>query len=816
MESILWLKDIKDEDLDKVGRKGLNSAKMSKSGIPVPDGFVITNAVFSKLTKTSGLEESIIKVLKEKTPDGAYNRIKELLIKTGIPWEVEVDLIHAYRKLSKEGEKRHPLALRLSFLTPQKIDEEPGFENKDFLNIQNEEDFLKKVKESFAFAFKIYDFEDEKDGKRILNAILKCSVFVQRMATSAVSGFLFTKNPVNLEDETTVEAVFGISDVLTGGLVVPERYTITENELSREKIAKQEWLIGRDNEGKELRIDIAPRHQEREKLLEGEIFELYRIVERIKKLNLFDSVGLVIKWSYAKKEFQILKVLPLIFQKMEEESEYLKIADTYKAIEEKLGFKPGEAIISGRVSYRGKECGTALVLGERAFSFRKLGEKMILVAKTTPKGIKDMFVDIDGIIMEKGGFSSMGAHLARIKGIPAIVDVPIASKLIKDGDNIFLDANEGVVYSLVSKEEKETEISEAVEVEYIVEPIVEKEFDAQVSEENEVVVEKGEDVLEMRRVEEYLPVEPHPTTATTIMLSLLVPNTASQYASQPVQGVGLLKEEYIISNIIGIHPLSFIEQNKERQFVEMLRDAIVDVTQPFYPRPVILRLCNFTSKEYRELTDGEHFEKDEENPALGLRGTSRYISPKFKEMFKLELEAVKKVRELGFENLWLMLPMVRRGEDAKEALRIMEEVGLRRGGDFKIWIEFATPGMLFEPETIGEFSDGVSINIDEFTKFLHGADPANEVLKGMDYFDVEKDVVKRSIKGFIEALHKYGTEVSISGEQVLIYPDFIEFLIELGIDSVSVSPESVKSASQLVARIEKKILMRNIRSLMGK
>ncbi|MEM3635924.1 MAG: putative PEP-binding protein, partial [Thermoproteota archaeon] len=277
----------------------------------------------------------------------------------------------------------------------------------------------------------------------------------------------------------------------------------------------------------------------------------------------------------------------------------------------------------------------------------------------------------------------------------------------------------------------------------------------------------------------------------------------------PVDGVGLMREEFIWAAEIGEHPNYLIEIGQAQKVVDKLAEGIRKVCAAFYPRPVVLRFVDFKSSEYRDLKGGDKYEPVEPSALLGWRGASRYYDPKYVEAFKLEIKAVKKVREeFGLKNLWVMIPFVRTIEELKKVVQIMEAEGLKRGPDFKLWLMAEIPSNVFLADKFSDYCDGFSIGSNDLTMLILGADRDNQTIAHI--FDERDLAVKRAVRYLIKVAHSKGKTVSICGQAPSVYPDFTEFLVRSGIDSVSVNPDAAVYTRKLVASIEQRITVEKL------
>jgi pyruvate,water dikinase len=291
-------------------------------------------------------------------------------------------------------------------------------------------------------------------------------------------------------------------------------------------------------------------------------------------------------------------------------------------------------------------------------------------------------------------------------------------------------------------------------------------------------------------------------------MNLSVPEKIDDYIDLPFDGIGLMRIEFLLASSIGEHPLYLLEKGEGEKFVEKLAEGIARVARPVQPRPVVVRLSDFKTNEYRDLKGGEKFEIEEANPMLGWRGASRYISHWYAEAFKLECKAILKCRkDWGLKNVWVMLPVIRTLWEAKKCLTLMKEEGLTRSRDFKIWFMAETPSIAIMADEFSKLCDGFSIGSNDLTQGVLMIDRDSERLGQMGYFDERDPAITRIIAHLIKVAHENGTTVSICGEGPSNLPDFCEFLVRSGIDSISVNNDTVIKTRQNIASIEHKIVL---------
>jgi pyruvate,water dikinase len=403
---------------------------------------------------------------------------------------------------------------------------------------------------------------------------------------------------------------------------------------------------------------------------------------------------------------------------------------------------------------------------------------ILVTAMTNPDYVP--FMKLAGaIVTDKGGVTCHAAIVSRELGIPCVVGTENGTKLMITGEEYTVDSRSGIVYEGV--------LSTLTE---------------QLSSAAGAVAGSAVNGGVFQSV---------PVTATKIYMNLGVPEKVEEYKNLPFEGIGLMRTEFILASYIGEHPMLFVETNQGQRFVDKLADGIATVARAVQPRPVVVRFSDFKTNEYRELKGGEKYEIVEANPMLGWRGCSRYISQWYEKAFRLECQAIQKCRrEWGLKNVWVMLPVVRTLWEAEKVLKIMQEEGLERSRDFKIWFMAETPSIAILADEFSKLCDGFSIGSNDMTQGILMIDRDSERLGQMGYFDERDPAVKRILAHLINVAHEHGRTVSICGEGPSNLPDFAEFLVKAGIDSISVNNDAVVSTKKLVASIERKIMLEEL------
>ena len=428
-----------------------------------------------------------------------------------------------------------------------------------------------------------------------------------------------------------------------------------------------------------------------------------------------------------------------------------------------------KVIIKGLPASPGKGAGRAhVILNPKDIDEFKDGE--VLVTEMTAPDWVPAMKKAKAIVTDSGGMTCHASIVSRELGIPCIVGTKsrgqAATTTIQDGTDITVDASNGVVYEGIVAEKK-----------------------AEAPAQGTVVA-----------------AETFPVTGTKIYMNLGDPSLAEKYSSLPCDGIGLMREEFIWTTYIHEHPLYLIKTGHPEKVVEQLAEGFRKVCAAMAPRPVTLRFSDFKSSEYRDLKGGDEFEPHEPSALLGWRGASRYYDPKYTAAFRLEIAAVRKVREeFGLKNLNVMIPFCRTVEECAKVVGIMEEEGLRRGPDFKVWLMAEIPANIILADQFNKFVDGYSIGSNDLTMLVLGCDRDNDTISHL--FDERNQAVKRAVKHLIDVAHKDNKTVSICGQAPSVYPEFAEFLVRSGIDSMSVNPDTVKFTKKMVAQVEQRIIL---------
>jgi pyruvate,water dikinase len=778
---VTWFESIHVTDIPFVGGKNASLGEMINAGMPVPPGFAITAFSYEKFLNETRLAEKIYKIINEiitdkndpKQYDAASKKIREIIEKTPVPKEIESAIINAYKALNSRLKLKETfVAVRSSATAEDLPDASFAGQQETYLNVRGVDDLMDKVRKCWSSLFtpRAIFYRNEKG---FAHEKVFISVGVQKMVNSRAAGVMFTLNPMTGNtDEIMIEANFGLGETVVSGAVNPDNFrvdkktgTIKELRLARKTI---EYI--RDlKTGQTVHLDIGEDRQKVQCISDQEVEKLAQLAKLIEKHY---GKAMDIEWAIDKdlsfpENMFIVQARPeTVWSSKPVDATNFEAKKPEDALKVVL-----KGISAGR---RGYGAGTAKIVftPEEANSQMKKGD--VLVTGMTDPDFVPFMKMASAIVTDKGGVTSHAAIVSRELNIPCIVGTETATQLLKAGQEYTVDSQNGVVYEGIIQQAKEP-----------------------------AVAQNGAATVVMQASA--------PVTATKIYMNLGTPEMIEQYKNLPFEGIGLMRTEFVLASAIGTHPMVFVDSGKGQEFVDKFADAVATVARAIQPKPVVVRLSDFKTNEYRNLKGGDKYEIVEENPMLGWRGCSRYISKWYEKAFRLECQAIKKCRtEWSLKNVYVMLPMVRTLWEAKAVLQIMKEEGLERNKDFKIWFMAETPSIAIMADEFSKLVDGYSIGSNDMTQGVLMIDRDSERLGQMGYFDERDPAVKRIIAHLIKVAHENGCTVSICGEGPSNYPEFAEFLVRAGIDSISVNNDAVINTRRNVAAVEQKIILERL------
>ena len=742
---VAWFDELGKEDVALAGGKGANLAEMTRAGISVPPGFIVTSDAYFYFLNRAKLEQEIRKLTEHLNVEDSQNlkdvsdKIKEKILASPMQEEIASEIKEAYRKLGGAL-----VAVRSSATAEDLPEASFAGQQRTFLNVEGEDELLKAVQACWASLFEPRAiFYRQQQGFAHLS--VRLAVPIQQMVQSQTSGVMFTVEPLTNDTRCIlIEAVYGLGEAIVSGEVTPDRYMVDKTSLSviDKQVAKQEWQIIRNPqphgmEGTNIKVSVPDSKQSGQKLGDGDITALASLGKSLEALYQFPQD---IEWAKQGEKLFIVQTRPIT---------------TLGIKEERLAEIKAEPLLVGEAASLGIASGSVKIISDPS-EIDKVKTGDILVAEMTSPDFVPAMKRANAIITERGGRTSHAAIVSRELGIPCVVGTGNATQILKDGQVITVDGSHGRIYQDNVEGEKVSLPSSV-----------------------------------MRRKFQ---------TRTKVYVNLAHPDLATRVAARDVDGIGLLRAEFIMAQI-GEHPRFMLRERRGNEFVDRLARGITAFTRAFYPRPVVYRTSDFKTNEYRNLKGGEKFEQVEENPMIGYRGCSRYIREP--DAFKLEIDAIKKVRE-RYNNLWVMIPFVRLPSEMTQVKQRLEAEGLSNSPDFKLWMMVEVPSNVI---LIEEFLDtginGVSIGSNDLTQLTLGLDRDSPVLA--DMFDERNEAVMQAMDTVITACQRRGVTSSICGQAPSFYPEVTEKLVQWGITSVSVSPDMIDKTREIIAAVETKL-----------
>lgn len=749
--SIVWFSEVGREDIGLVGGKGANLGELTRANIPVPAGFVVTADTYFRFIQQNALEPVIRKELfgldvhDSRLLNERAENIRRRIMQAPMPAHIADEIRAAYRELG-EG----PVAVRSSATAEDLPEASFAGQQSTFLNVVGADNVVRAVQACWASLFEaraiFYREEAGYDHTKV-----GLAVPVQRMVQSEISGVMFTVEPVTSDrSRITIEAVYGLGEGIVSGEISPDLYLVDKESLQiiSKSVTPQDRMIARrpDADGShEAANDWLPVPEglrERQKLTDGEIRELARIGRAVEEHY---GSPQDIEWAYEQGQFYLVQARPVTTLKLEME-------------EDEGEAETAPVLLTGQPASPGVGVGAVRIVHDpREIDIVKQGD--VLVAEMTTPDFVPAMKRAAAIVTERGGRTCHAAIVSRELGIPCVVGVAGATSL-EVGREVTVDGSAGRIYD--GRAEARLAWYERQKERYARSAMLK--------------------------------------TTTRLYVNLAEPELAEVVAKRNVDGVGLLRAEFIVAQI-GKHPRQFIDEGHPEEYTRRLEEGIKEFCRAFNPRPVVYRLTDFKTNEYANLEGGARYEPTEENPMIGYRGASRYIREP--DIFRLELEAIKAVRR-AFKNLYVMVPFCRTPDELRGVKQLMSEQGLVRSDDFKLWMMVEVPSnVIILDRFIDVGIDGISIGSNDLTQLVLGIDRDSEALA--DTFDERNEAVMAAIQTAVTVARRRGITASICGQAPSVYPEVTEKLVEWGITSVSVSPDMIDQTREIIANAEAKL-----------
>ncbi len=787
-EYVRWLESVSAKDVGEVGGKnaslGEMIANLGGEGVRVPDGFATTAAAYRAFLDEGGLGGRVRELLAawesdERSLEETGAAIRELFTGAELPDAVAREIRDAYAELGRRYDTEDvDVAVRSSATAEDLPDASFAGQQDTYLNITGADALIAACRDCYASLFtdRAISYRAEQGFDHVDVAL---SVGVQKMVRSdeAGAGVLFTIDTDTGFPRTMVlNAAWGLGENVVGGEVTPDQYTVFKPFLDDESLtpvigkvlgAKEQRLrYAEGGEAPTENVETTPEERGAFVLDDGEILQLARwgaVIER--------HYGRPMDVEWAKDgrsgDLFVVQARPETVQSRADAGTLSSYRLTGSGDVLATGLAVGEAVATGTVQ-----------VVRSAEEIDRFTDGSVLVTEMTDPDWVPVMRRAAAIVTERGGRTSHAAIVSRELGVPAVVGTGDATSVLSDGDEVTVscvEGDEGHVYAgILDYEREEIDLDDVPEV------------------------------------------------TTRVMMNIANPAAALRWWRLPARGIGLARMEYLINNVIQAHPLALLHydeledgearaeidrltagyDDRTEYFVDRLAQGLATIAASQWPEPVVVRLSDFKTNEYAGLVGGAQFEPDEENPMLGWRGASRYYSDEYRDGFALECRALLRVRrEMGFTNVIVMVPFCRTPDEADKVLAEMERHDLRRGqDDLKVYVMAEIPANILQAEEFAERFDGFSIGSNDLTQLVLGIGRDDPRLT--DQFDERNPSVLRLVAELIETAHAAGKPVGICGQGPSDHPDFAEFLVEHGIDSMSLNPDSVLTVVERVAAAE--------------
>jgi pyruvate,water dikinase len=781
-EYIKWFEDLSVQDIPKVGGKNASLGEMIKElgqeGVQIPGGFATTAQAYWDFVQANNMHERLEQALtqfrnKEQSLERTGRTIRKLFLESEFPEQIRDAVGQAYRELSKRygsAEKdvtnEVDVAVRSSATAEDLPEASFAGQQETFLNVSGEQELLEACRKCYASLFtnRAISYREENEFNHLDVAL---SVGVQKMVRSdkAGSGVMFSLDTESgFPDVAMIDGVWGLGENIVQGVVNPDEYRVFKPLLKKEGVSpiiekklgtKEKTMVYAEGGSKKTKNINTPKKKRNSFVLtDDEILTLARWACVIE-----DHYNKPMDMEWAKDgdtgDIFIVQARPETVQSQKKNATLKHY--NLKEQGEKLvvGLAVGDAIACGKIS----------ILHD-VKEMENFEDGSVLVTEMTDPDWGPIMKRAAAIVTEHGGRTSHAAIVSREFGIPAVVGAENAMEKLQGHEQVTVSCAEGV----------------------------------------QGRVYKGE----LEYTEEDIDLEAIPEVSVQIMLNIATPDAAFRWWRLPADGIGLARMEFIINNLIKIHPMALVHPEKikdedvRRQvdeltrgyddypeyFIDILSRGIAKIAASQYPKPVVVRMSDLKTNEYANLIGGQYFEPEEENPMLGFRGASRYYSERYRKGFDLECRSIVRVREkLGFDNVVVMIPFCRTLEEADKVLAIMSENGLQRGKQgLEVYVMCEIPSNVLLAEEFAERFDGFSIGSNDLTQLVLGVD--RDLAELSELFDERNEAVKKMIEMVIKRAHKKGKKVGICGQAPSDYPDFAQFLVKGGIDSISLNPDS--------------------------
>mgnify|MGYP000395095135 FL=1 len=758
--AVAWLEDVRSTDLGTVGGKAASLGELTEAGLPVPPGFVVTAGTYRTFIEEAGIDEELFAAVDVDSEDSAalaaaHERAHELIMETDVPASVREGILDAYRSV---GDGEAFVAVRSSATAEDLPDASFAGQQETFLNV-TEADLIERVKECWASLFSqraIY----YRNQQGFPHDEVDIAVVVQQMVDAEKSGVMFTSHPSTGDPRIIIEAAWGLGEAVVSGAVSPDNYVVDRNtsEVETATVATKKLMHVKDEAtGETVEREVPEDKRDQRVLTQAEIERLVELGETVE-----DHYGEPqdVEWAVAGGEVYMLQSRPITT--IDDDGADADDADDGD------GEGEGDHLISGLGASPGIASGPVRVV-TKIDHLDQVRDGDIIVTEMTMPDMVPAMKRAAAIVTDEGGMTSHAAIVSRELGVPAVVGSGSATRVLEDGQVVTVDGEMGSV-----REGRDAAADAPA-------------------------ANPGTDDASSNAS-----ATPNPVTATEVKVNVSIPDAAERAAATGADGVGLLRIEHLVLSL-GKTPERYIADEGSDAYVAELTDGIQQVAEAFYPRPVRVRTLDAPTDEFRQLEGGDE-EPHEHNPMLGYRGIRRSLDRP--EMFEHELEAFKRLYEMGYENLEIMFPLVNDGEDVARARAHMKAVGI--DPDKRKWgVMIETPASAIGVDDIvDEGVDFASLGTNDLTQYTLAVDRNNENVS--DRFDELHPAVLELIGETIDVCRAADVDTSICG-QAGSDPDMVEFLVRKGITSISANIDAVGDVLETVDRVEERMILDAVR-----